>query len=297
MKKYDSVIRLGKTATDFHEIGDMIVVQEKLDGANASFEKDGDHIKAYSRNKELDSENTLNGFYSYVLQNVDIDLLNEDYIYYGEWLTRHKIDYKENLNTFFLFDVFDKNSGRYLNLVKVEKIAEQIKVKTVPVFYYGKFKSFKDIYKFVGKSLLNKNEDGEGVVLKNESRDDVRGNQTYVKIVSKSFLEKQKVKTSPKQVEDLTPETLELFQYLTPSRIEKQIFKKNEEDGILYAFENFSLFMKGMGQSLLEDILKEEGDEINEGYSVEAFFKKVGHVTPPILRQIIKDKTEFVVEL
>lgn len=295
MKKYDSVIRLGKTATDFHEIGDTVIVQEKLDGANASFEKDGNHIKAYSRNRELDSENTLNGFYSYVLQNVDIDLLNEDYIYYGEWLTRHKIDYKENLNTFFLFDVFDKTSGRYLNWLKVEKIAAKINLKTVPVFYYGEFKSFKDIYEYVGKSLLS--EEGEGIVLKNESRNDIRGNQTYVKIVSKSFLEKQKVKTSPKHVEDLNSETLALFQYLTPARIEKQIFKKNEEEGIPYAFENFPLFMKGMGQSLLEDILKEESDEIDSGYSVDAFFKKVGHVSPPILRQIIKDKTEFAVEL
>lgn len=293
MKKYDSVIRLGKSSTDFHQVGDEIVVQEKLDGANASFERVGEGLAAYSRNKELDSENTLNGYYSYLLENVEVDRLNENYIYYGEWLTKHKIDYGEHLNNFFLFDVFDKTIGRYKTWAEVVEIAQSVQLKTVPVFYVGDFKSYNHVAQYVGKSILLDNDEGEGVVLKNESRDDYKGNQTFVKLVSQNFLEKKAQQNEPKSITDLNKETLDLFNYLTIARIEKQFYKKNEEQGIDFVYENFSVFMKGLGQLLLEDILKEESDEIEQGYSVEAFFKKVGHIAPPVLRGIIKDKTEF----
>lgn len=65
MKKYLDIVRLGHKATvGVLNEGDQIVIQEKLDGANASFKREGDTIVAFSRNTQLSPENNLRGFMS-----------------------------------------------------------------------------------------------------------------------------------------------------------------------------------------------------------------------------------------
>lgn len=60
MKKYMDVVRHGKTFTHSTLEGNpKIVIQEKLDGANASFKRDGNEIICFSRNTQLDEHNTL----------------------------------------------------------------------------------------------------------------------------------------------------------------------------------------------------------------------------------------------
>lgn len=84
-KKYQSIDRLGSKHTiGVLTEGDNIVIQEKIDGANASFRKDGDIVRAYSRNNELNEENTLGGFYQFVQENIKAETLVDDEVQYEE---------------------------------------------------------------------------------------------------------------------------------------------------------------------------------------------------------------------
>ena len=106
------VVRHGKTFTQSTLVGNpQIVIQEKLDGANASFKRDGDKVLCFSRNTQLDEHNTLRGFYNWVQENIKAEDLVEDGTYFGEWLVKHKLSYGENENKFYLFDIYDEDKS------------------------------------------------------------------------------------------------------------------------------------------------------------------------------------------
>ena len=89
------------------EVGDIIQITEKVDGSNASVQKEGETLMAYSRKQPLDEFNHLDGFYNYVqtLNPADFD---KRYIIFGEWLRKNKIVYeKENMHKWYVFDIFD----------------------------------------------------------------------------------------------------------------------------------------------------------------------------------------------
>jgi phosphoribosylamine-glycine ligase len=81
MKKYMDIERLKDKYRDVFTIGENIVIEEKVDGANASFttyvDDDGNcTVKAFSRNTELSEENDLRGFYGWS-QQIPATRLNE----------------------------------------------------------------------------------------------------------------------------------------------------------------------------------------------------------------------------
>ena len=96
------------------EVGDLIVIQEKVDGTNASFayDKENDMLVAYSRRNELNYSNTLRGFWDWI-QELNIDMFKKypDYVFFGEWLVSHKIQYKKDAyKKFYFYDVWDKKN-------------------------------------------------------------------------------------------------------------------------------------------------------------------------------------------
>ena len=94
-KKYHSIVRYGhKSAQDVLNKGDQIIIQEKIDGANASFAVVDGELKCWSRNRELSMSNTLEGFYVWAKQNINVDRLLEGVIYFGEWTAQHKVVYE-----------------------------------------------------------------------------------------------------------------------------------------------------------------------------------------------------------
>ena len=90
-KKYMDIERLKPAFVDGFEIGDSIVVQEKIDGANFSIRYDNENncIKAFSRKKELDFNNTLRGAWNWS-QSLDVEkvknVLGNNLILFAEWL-------------------------------------------------------------------------------------------------------------------------------------------------------------------------------------------------------------------
>ena len=75
--------------TNGFEVGDLIVIQEKVDGSNAgiAYDIETDKLVAYSRKNELRFDMTLNGFWNWV-QTLNAEPFRKypDYVFFGEWL-------------------------------------------------------------------------------------------------------------------------------------------------------------------------------------------------------------------
>lgn len=90
-KKYLSIERLKNNYTDGFKKSDLIVIQEKIDGANAAIRYDAetDTIIAQSRKNILSFSNTLRGFYEWT-QTLDKELikttLGNNLCLFCEWL-------------------------------------------------------------------------------------------------------------------------------------------------------------------------------------------------------------------
>lgn len=278
------ILRHGKAGTHLTTEGShKIVIMEKLDGANASFKLEDGQIKAFSRNNELNETNTLRGFYQWT-QTLDPNLLTEGAIYFGEWLVKHKISYGDNENQFYLFDIYDEETERYIgfNLVKIQ--AEKLGINLVPVFYEGKFQSNAHLLSFVGQSKLGKY--GEGVVVKNYDWTDKHGDQQFTKIVSDKFAEVQQVKKQRLAPDnDLLNEFVE--SNLTAARVDK-ILHKLVDENILeedYDVTDMGVILKNAGSRLYEDIIEEELDEL-----LQHVKKKIGKQLPTVIKGVLAEQ-------
>lgn len=289
MKKYMDVVRLGhKSTAGVLSDEDNIVIQEKLDGANASFKREGDSIIAFSRNTQLSTENNLRGFYEWT-QTLDVNKLLEGVIYFGEWLVKHKIDYGSNANQFYMFDIYNEYTHEYVNFSMVRDEAMRLHLKIVPVFYEGKYISFEHLESFIGKTVLGV-DGGEGIVVKNVDYQDQYGKQLFVKLVSDSFREVQKQK-APKDPNFKSAEQSAVESVLTKARVEKMIYKLIDED-ILdehFGIEDMGTILKQLGSRVYEDIAKEEYDVI-KNYEEKDIRRVIGKTLPQSVKQIIKEK-------
>ena len=64
-KKFIDIQRLKDKYAEGFSIGEHIVCQEKIDGANSAiaWNNETNTLAAFSRRRQLDQSNTLNGFY------------------------------------------------------------------------------------------------------------------------------------------------------------------------------------------------------------------------------------------
>lgn len=287
-----------KSQKKFHK-GDDIIIQEKIDGSNASFQynKDDDCLDCFSRNQPLSKENNLRGFYEWVQKldkNKVREVLGDNLRMFGEWLVPHKVQYPEECyNQLYCFDVFDMENKIYLPQSEVKILAEKLGIRYVPVFYEGKFTEWNDYMSLVGKTEMG-SEIGEGIVIKNMSSlcDDV----AYTKIVHEKFVEVQhhKTKRIPNPVDKekmLESQRLrELAKTIvTYQRVEKMLFKLIDE-GIIP--ENFSksdmgTILKNLPSAVYHDCLKEEPEIVGQ---IENFGKYSGNITIGIIKTILDEK-------
>lgn len=288
-KKYHSIVRHGKRGThETVEAGAKIVIQEKLDGANASFTKDNGIIRVFSRNQELDQHNTLRGFYNWVMENIEPEGLLPNMVYFGEWLVHHKIDYgEENMKQFYLFDVYNEMTGEYSDFDDVEGEAEALGVKLIPVHYIGEAKDFDHLNSFVGKSLLNPEVNAEGVVVKNFEYKARGGNQVFTKLVSKEFAEKVMQKL-PKAPMPPSQERIFVDTFLTEARVEK-IMHKLVDEGIVdeLAIENMGVIIKNTGNRVFQDMIDEEMDELPVEFDEKSIRQAIGKVLPMYIKSVL----------
>lgn len=288
MKKYQDIVRHGKNGTHHTILGDAkIVIQEKLDGANASFKVDNGKVLAFSRNTQLDESNNLRGFYEWT-QTLDPDELLDGVIYFGEWLVKHKLDYGENMKQFYLFDIFNTHTEEYVSFSMVEDESKRLDLNLVPVFYIGDTLPFEEIEKYAGQSKLGNV--GEGIVVKNYDFKNKFNSQVFTKIVTKDFQEKNG-NNKPKEAKGIK-DSLDQYldTYMTKPRVEKIIHKMVDEQILNedYAIEDMGVILKNAGSRVFDDLVKEELDSL-----LKQLKAKVGKRLPLVVKEILADQNRM----
>lgn len=263
-----------KFANSFN-VGDEIVIEEKIDGANSSFQYDinSNSMLSFSRKQTLDPHNTLRGFFTFVNQ-LDISKFKKypTYRFFGEWLVKHTVVYPDNCyKNFYLFDVYDTENQKWLDYSNVKRLSEELELSMVHVFYLGNFINWEHILKFVGKTAMG-GEYGEGVVVKNMTRLNDENNRLpfYTKIVTDKFKEKAKCKTkvplSMEVLKDIEYKKALTSSIVTLARVRKILHKLVDENilPVDWELEDMSKVAKNLPMAVYKDCQKEEQDIINK---------------------------------
>lgn len=302
MKHFMDIERLKPAYVENFFIGENIVIQEKIDGSNSSFDIVNGEIRAYSRRQELNSENTLNGFYNFV-QALDFGKLNqvigEKYIIFGEWLTPHKVKYPEDkYRKFYMFDVYDKEQKQYLAYPYVRHFADLLGLTMVPVFYTGPFTGWDLVKQYVGKTELGASPCGEGVVCKTtDPTHIVKGSDSgrmpaFIKVVSDEFSEIQKVKTIDFEKVAKREADMAIVETIVNERRVEKCFSKLIDYGDIPADwdeKTMGLIAKILPKEIYNDCVKEENETVQ---SVENFGKYCSAIVMKYVKELLKKKNE-----
>lgn len=257
LKKYMDIVRYGKPQTvEVLTPGDRISITEKIDGANASFIRDDDcespkGVSAFSRKKRVQYDNTLQGYYDWVVKNIVPikEKLVPTYRYVGEWLVPHKVVYKEEYyHKFYLFSIWDEETEEYLpdDLVIFE--AERLGLNVVPFFYIGEYKDYNQLAQYIGKSTMTlRPNEGEGIVVKNPKYKDCNNEQCFVKLVDEGVLTRNQ-----------------------------------------FIIENMGLLIKTLVTPVYEDMIKEESDILAD-IEESILRKQVNKIIPLVIKEVLKD--------
>lgn len=308
MKKYLDIERCKQKYAETFNVGEKIVIQEKIDGSNASirYDEESGTLKAFSRRLELNSENTLNGFWDYVQSLNTIafkEVLGSRYIIFGEWMgAKHAIKYPEDVyGKFWMFDVWDTQTEQYLPYEETRAFYGRLiacgnkgkKFNFVPVFYVGKFESWEKAMELVGKTEVGAEPSGEGIVIKRQDYLDSKSSRLpfYVKIVSEQFSEVHKSRKQkaidPAAIAKKEANIALAATIVTQQRVQKMLYKFIE-DGLLpqdWDEHNLKDISKILPNAIYRDCVKEESETVQQ---VEDFGKVAAKLSMSIVRDLIK---------
>lgn len=261
--------------------GDRIIITEKIDGSNASITLEDGVIKCFSHKKELDYQNTLNGFYNFVEARKDeletfFYSFDDNLILFGEWTAcKNKLVYDEkSKGKFYLFDVYDKTTEEWLTfdtfLYVVSRLHSELQddmIYPVHVLYDGEFISWEHCKSFMNSPYYGEYQ--EGIVVKNVSalsrNVDEDGREPWIlKIVNDDF--KESIIKTPKEVDPQKEANKQnaqnlMSQIVTKARVEKILIKLQNEDNVLprkLEPKDMGLVARNLPKAVYEDLLKEE---------------------------------------
>lgn len=273
-KKFMNIQRLKDQFVDGFRPGDMIVVQEKIDGSNAATRYDAETgtMVAFSRKKTLDQYNTLNGFYNYI-QTLNVDDYKEfpQYVIFGEWTgARNAIIYnKESTNKWYVFDIYDVEKEQYLPQEYVKEFAEEHDLIYVNTYYVGPFISWEHTMSFMGTSAYGDTQ--EGIVVKNQTRlnDQSERLPFVVKIVGEKFQEIKKSNhikkiQDPPKLQERENAILLTESIVTYRRVEKELYKMRDEEIVPQEWneKDMGMIAKLLPRRIYDDCMKEEPDVV-----------------------------------
>lgn len=181
--------------------GRHLVVEEKLDGANAgiSFDSAGG-LKLQSRGHFLTGGPRERQFaplkaWAATHQAVLWERLGTQFVLYGEWLyAKHTVFYDALPHHFCEFDLLDRESGEFLSTPQRRRILDGTPVVSVPVLHEGPLRTLKELKALVGPSTCrtgrwrdvlveaarSAGQDPDAVVAETDSDDDMEG--LYIKV-------------------------------------------------------------------------------------------------------------------
>lgn len=274
-KKFMNISRLKESYEKGFQPGDMIVIQEKVDGSNASFRYDEESGKliSFSRNKTLDFNNTLNGYYNYVnTLNPEEYKESNSYVVFGEWTgAKNAIVYDElHTGKWYVYDIYDTNEEKYLTQNQVMKFVIDHGLTYVHTYYSGPFISWEHVMSFVGKPAYGPV--NEGVVVKNQTRLNDPDNRLpfVVKIVGEEFHEIKKSNHIKKSVDPQKmqerKEAMEIVgSIVTRRRVEKELYKMRDE-GIIpseWGERDMQIIARTLPSRIYADCVKEEKETVD----------------------------------
>ncbi len=265
------------------EVGDLIQISEKIDGANAAcrYDIETGKLVAFSRKHTLDFGNTLNGFWNYI-QSLNAEDYKDtpNYVIFGEWLIPHTVRYKEEFyKHWYVYDIYDVEKQMYLPQTEVKAFVEAHGLTYIHVLYEGPFISWDHCKTFCNSPAYGDTQ--EGIVCKNQTKlNDPNCRMPFaLKIVNESFSEIKKERHRQK-IED--PQKIQAREHaqeiinsiVTKQRIEKEIYKMRDE-GILpekIMPSDMGLIARTLPKRIYEDCLKEERELVE---SAGEFFGKM----------------------
>ena len=293
--KYPKIRHLGDTenASIFRTHTDEIIVQEKFDGANFRFWREGDEMCFGSRNvAHLHPDD--NAWMEQVdyLRSIDPATLDRDLVYVGEAIKKHSIAYNwDELPPFIGFDVIHIDTGLPLSYSFAKEEFERLGLPFMHMVWIG---SASDWLKENPEDYMEESayRDGppEGIVIKNYERLNEFRRPLFAKMVTAEFKEKNRAVFGPTKTKPLdTAKVVDM--YATSARIRKQAHRLIEEEGKQLGRPLMGDLIKGT----IRDILEEEIVNIWLDRSIKTLdFAALGKLVPPrcldVLDRMMADK-------
>lgn len=247
--------------------GDIISITEKIDGANASifYDDQKDILRCFSSRNELDFSNQLRGFWPFV-QAMDKTpfAVYPNYVFFGEWLVSHTVLYdKDHYNKWYLFSIYDRESGRWLPQKFVKEFAVKFGFLYVHELYYGEFISWEHCLSFANSPVYGKQQ--EGIVIKNQTALEEERGPHILKYVNTSFKETQRSNhrqkmDDPGKIREKAQAEEYIRMIVTEARVMKNFHKLIDEGIIPEKFElkNMKEICQNLPKRVYEDCVKEE---------------------------------------
>lgn len=166
-------IRVDKVLTESERdafLRHELTVEEKVDGANLgiSFDADG-NIHAQNRSSYLHFPGSGQwkklGEWLALHTDALFQHLSDQYILFGEWCyAQHSIFYDRLPDWFLAFDIYDRESRRFLASERRDRLIEKMRISKVPGLARGRF-SYPEIEKLLLQSKLA-DQPAEGIYLR-----------------------------------------------------------------------------------------------------------------------------------
>lgn len=132
------------TPSEMQELlADEVVVEEKLDGANLGLSLGPDHeIHTQNRGQYLREPfvGQFSRLPSWIAQHEEAikTVLRPELILFGEWCAaRHSLDYSNLPDWYLLFDVYDRQHGKFWSVRRRNALAAEANLTTVPHILTG----------------------------------------------------------------------------------------------------------------------------------------------------------------
>jgi Fe-S cluster biosynthesis and repair protein YggX len=243
-RKYQHIERYGKTETEGIELG-KVYIFSKIDGTNSQLYLDDEgNLKAGSRNRELTLGNDNAGFYAYALSQPNFKAYLEKHPthrLFGEFLVPHSLrTYRDSAwRRLYIFDVcVDREDGEleYIPYDVYKPLLEEFGIDYIPPIATMINGSYEHFMQMLDKNLFLIEDGkgvGEGIVIKNYDYQNRFGRQTWAKIVTNEFKERNTKVMGYNTIKTETViEQKIVDEYCTSSLIEKEFAKiVNENDG------------------------------------------------------------------
>jgi hypothetical protein len=145
--------------------GRFLVVEEKMDGANAAVRFDergalllqsrGHYLRGGAREKHFDLFKQWASAHASGLH----ERLGHRYVLYGEWLyAKHTIFYDALPHYFLEFDVLDTEEETFLSTARRRALLAGVPIASVPVLFEGALVSHRALTAHLGRSLMKSHE-------------------------------------------------------------------------------------------------------------------------------------------